>query len=179
VLGPALAGSSAPLADALSGVGPAGRGLILAIGAISMVGFLGGDILGQSRVLFAFARDGLLPRKLAAVHPVTRAPHVAVVVNAVIAAALAISGSFSLLAPVASIAIVLLYIATCVAAWVLTRREPGRVGTLPGATALLAIPGLLWVLVHSTRQELLAVVVALAAGAVTYAVTTRRYSPGR
>jgi APA family basic amino acid/polyamine antiporter len=173
VLGPALAGSSAPLADALSGLGPAGRGLILAIGAISMVGFLGGDILGQSRVLFAFARDGLLPRKLAAVHPVTRAPHVAVVVNAVVAAALAMSGSFTLLAPVASIAIVLLYIATCVAAWVLTRREPGRAGALPGATALLAIPGLTWVLLHSTRQEFFAVVVALAAGAVLYAVTTR------
>lgn len=173
VLGPALAGSSAPLADALGGLGPAGRGLILAIGAISMVGFLGGDILGQSRVLFAFARDGLLPHRLAAVHPVTHAPHVAVVVNAVIAALLAISGSFMLLAPVASIAIVLLYIATCLAAWVLTRREAARAGTLPGATALLAIPGLTWVLVHSTRQELLAVVVALAAGALAYAVTTR------
>jgi amino acid transporter len=173
VLGPALAGSSAPLADALSGLGPAGRGLILAIGAISMVGFLGGDILGQSRVLFAFARDGLLPRKLAAVHPVTRAPHVAVVVNAVVAAALAMSGSFTLLAPVASIAIVLLYIATCVSAYVVTRREPGRAGMLPGATALLAIPGLLWVLAQSTRQEFLAVVLALAAGAATYAVTTR------
>ena len=173
VLGPALAGSSAPLADALAGLGPAGRGLILAIGAISMVGFLGGDILGQSRVLFAFARDGLLPRKLAAVHPTTRAPHVAVVVNAVVAASLAMSGSFTLLAPVASIAIVLLYIATCVAAWLVTRREPRRVGTLPGATALLAIPGLTWVLAQSTRQEFLAVVLALAAGAATYAVTTR------
>src|SRR5262245_15879090 len=151
VLGPALAGSSAPLADALSGLGPAGRGLILAIGAISMVGFLGGDILGQSRVLFAFARDGLLPRKLAAVHPVTRAPHVAGVVNPPVASALAMSGGFALRAPVASIAIVLLYIATCVAAWVVTRREPGRAGALPGATALLAIPGLTWVLVHSTR----------------------------
>ncbi|MFL5518244.1 MAG: APC family permease [Gemmatimonadales bacterium] len=173
VLGPALGGSSAPLADALAGLGGPGRGLILAVGAISMVGFLGGDILGQSRVLFAFARDGLLPRKLAAVHPTTRAPHVAVLVNASVAAGLAMSGSFTLLAPIASIAIVLLYIATCVSAYVVTRREPGRTGTLPGATALLAIPGLLWVLVQSTRQEFLAVVLALAAGAVTYAVTTR------
>ena len=73
----------------------------------------------------------------------------------------------------ASIAIVLLYIATCVAAWVVTRREPRRAGTLPGATALLAIPGLTWVLAQSTRQEFLAVVLALAAGAATYAVTTR------
>jgi amino acid transporter len=173
VLGTGLAGSSAPLADALAGIGPAGRGLILAIGAISMVGFLGGDMLGQSRVLFAFARDGLLPSRLASVHPVTRAPHVAVLVNAVIAAALAMSGSFTVLAPVASIAIVLLYIATCIAAWVVTRREPRRQGALPGATALLAIPGLAWVLAQSTRQEFLAVTLALVAGAVLYRVLPR------
>jgi basic amino acid/polyamine antiporter, APA family len=173
VLGAGLAASPAPLADALAGIGPAGRGLILAIGAISMVGFLGGDILGQSRVLFAFARDGLLPRRLAAVHPVTRAPHVAVVVNAVIAAALAMSGSFTVLAPVASIAIVLLYIATCVAAWVVTRREAEGQGALRGATVLLALPGLIWVLAQSTRQEFLAVTLALAAGAAAYVVSTR------
>jgi APA family basic amino acid/polyamine antiporter len=167
VLGAGLASSSAPLADALAGIGPAGRGLILAIGAISMVGFLGGDILGQSRVLFAFARDGFLPRRLAAVHPITRAPHVAVVVNAVIAAALAMSGSFTVLAPVASIAIVVLYIATCVAAWVVTRREPR--GVIP----LLAIPGLVWVLAHSTGREFAAVGVALGAGAVIYYLSTR------
>jgi basic amino acid/polyamine antiporter, APA family len=172
VLGAGLAGSAAPLADALAGLGPAGRGLILAIGAISMVGFLGGDILGQSRVLFAFARDGLLPRQLAAVHPVTRAPWVAVIVNAVIAAALAMSGSFIVLAPVASIAIVLLYIATCLAAWVVSRRE-SQEGSWSGATPLLAIPGLAWVLAQSTRQEFLAVALALLAGAVLYRVLVR------
>jgi amino acid transporter len=178
VLGTGLAASSAPLADALAGLGPAGRGLILAIGAISMVGFLGGDMLGQSRVLFAFARDGLLPSRLASVHPITRAPHVAVLVNAVIAAALAMSGSFTVLAPVASIAIVLLYIATSVAAWVVTRREPRREGTLPGATVLLAIPGLAWVLAQSTRQEFLAVALALTVGAVLYRVLHRLRSAG-
>jgi amino acid transporter len=178
VLGAGLASSAAPLADALAGIGPGGRGLILAIGAISMMGFLGGDMLGQSRVLFAFARDGLLPSRLASVHPVTRAPHVAVLVNAVIAAALAMSGSFTVLAPVASIAIVLLYIATCIAAWVVTRRDSDGPGTLRGATVLLAIPGLLWVLAQSTRREFLAVTLALAAGAVLYLARQRFRSGG-
>jgi len=174
VLGTGLGGSAAPLADALTGIGPAGRALILGIGAVSMVGFLGGDMLGQSRVLFAFARDGLLPRRLGAVHPVTRAPHVAVLVNAAIAAGLAMSGSFALLAPVASIAVVVLYVATCLAAWVVTRREAE--GASPGgATVLLAIPGLVWVLAQSTRQEFLAVTLALGAGAVLYRVTQRLY----
>jgi basic amino acid/polyamine antiporter, APA family len=176
VLGAGLAASSAPLADSLAGLGPAGRGLILAIGAVSMVGFLGGDILGQSRVLFAFARDGLLPRRLAAVHPVTRAPHIAVLVNAAVAAGLAMSGSFAMLAPVASIAIVLLYIATCMAAWVLTRREREGQGALRGTSVLLAVPGLVWVMAQSTRSEFLAVALALSAGAATYWVSTRARS---
>jgi APA family basic amino acid/polyamine antiporter len=177
VLGAGLGDSAAPLADALAGIGPAGRALILGVGAISMVGFLGGDILGQSRVLFAFARDGLLPRGLAAVHPLTRAPHVAVVVNAAIAAALAMSGSFAVLAPVASIAIVVLYIATCLAAWVVTRRQAVG-GGLRGATVLLAIPGLVWVLAQSTGEEFLAVTLALGGGAVLYRVTRRSHGAG-
>ena len=139
-----------------------------------MVGFLGGDILGQSRVLFAFARDGLLPRKLAAVHPTTRAPHVAVVVNALVAAVLAMSGSFTLLAPVASIAIVLLYLATCVAAWLVTRREPRRIrGPCQQRRCCSRSRGLLWVLAQSTRQEFLAVVLALVAGAGYPGISTR------
>jgi basic amino acid/polyamine antiporter, APA family len=158
VLGNGLATSQAPLADALAKVGPLGRGLLLATGAISMFGYLGGDMLGSSRILFAFGRDGLLPRQLAAVHPVTRAPHVAVLVHTVIAAALALSGTFTFLAPIATLTIVLLYIACCAAAWVVVRSP----------AALLAIPGLLWVAAQSTRLEFLAVGAVLAAGSTIY-----------
>ncbi len=110
-------------------------------------------------------------------HPVTLAPWVAVLGNAAIAAGLAMSGSFSMLAPVASIAIVVLYIATCLAAWVVTRREADGRG-LRGATVLLAIPGLVWVLAQSTGQEFLAVALALAAGAVLYRLTQRLHRAG-
>lgn len=158
VLGGNLAGSQAPLADALAKIGPAGRALLLATGAISMFGYLGGDMLGSSRVLFAFGRDGLLPRQLAAVHPVTRAPHIAVLVHTVIAAGLAMSGTFTFLAPIATLTIVLLYVGCCAAAWVVVR----------SLAPLLAIPGLLWVAAQSTRLEFLAVAVVLAAGTAAY-----------
>jgi amino acid transporter len=163
VLGSGLAGSQAPLADALSRIGPSGRGLLLATGAISMFGYLGGDMLGSSRILFAFGRDGLLPKPLAAVHPVTRAPHIAVWVHAVIAAGLAISGTFTLLAPIATLTIVLLYLSCCAAAWMLVR----------SFTPLAAIPGLLWVAAQSTRREFLAVVAVLAVGSVIYWLSGR------
>jgi basic amino acid/polyamine antiporter, APA family len=158
VLGRGLAASQAPLADALARIGPGGRGLLLATGAISMFGYLGGDMLGSSRILFAFGRDGLLPRQLAAVHPVTRAPHVAVLVHTVIAAGLAMTGTFTFLAPIATLTIVLLYIGCCAAAWVLVR----------SFAPLVAIPGLLWIMAQSTRVEFLAVGAVLAAGSALY-----------
>ena len=167
-LGPDVSDSKAPLADALARIGPGGGALMLATGAISMLGYLVGSILGNSRVLFAFGRDGVLPRRLAAVHPGTRAPHVAVLVHTAIAAALAMTGTFSLLAPVASIAIILAYIGCCAAAWKSGRRpEPGGVssGSRLGTIAPpLAISAMVWVLTQSTRREVLALLAVLVLG---------------
>lgn len=173
VLGSGLVASQAPLADALAKVGPGGRALLLGTGAISMFGYLGGDMLGSSRILFAFGRDGLLPSQLAAVHPITRAPHVAVLGHTVIAAGLAMSGTFTFLAPIATLTIVLLYIGCCAAAWVLARRtgrEPLSKGghRLAAYAPLVAIPGLLWVMAQSTRVEFLAVGAVLVAGSAIY-----------
>lgn len=67
VLGPqGLAGSAAPLADAAGGLAP-----LMRVGAaVAAVGSLLALILGVSRTTLAMARDGHLPRTLAAVHPV-------------------------------------------------------------------------------------------------------------
>jgi basic amino acid/polyamine antiporter, APA family len=173
VLGSSIVTSQAPLADALAKVGPGGRALLLGTGAISMFGYLGGDMLGSSRILFAFGRDGLLPRQLAAVHQATRAPHVAVLVHTVIAAGLAMSGTFTFLAPIASLTIVVLYIGCCAAAWVLARRPAQEPLTTKGhrltaSAPLVAIPGLLWIVAQSTRAEFLAVGAVLVAGSAIY-----------
>ncbi|HEU5041582.1 MAG TPA: APC family permease [Gemmatimonadales bacterium] len=182
VLGAGLAASQAPLADALAKGGSGGRALLLAIGAISMFGYLAGDMLGASRILFAFGRDGLLPRKLAAVHPVTRAPHVAVLVHALAAAGLAMTGSFAVLAPIASVAIIVVYLGCCAAAWSLARRQ-GREASAEGrrfaaVAPVLAIAGLLWVLSHSTRPEFLAVGAVLVVGTATYWAGRRMSAAG-
>ena len=52
-----------------------GRLLVLAGGAVSMFGYLCGDMLSSPRSLYAFGRDGFLPRALARVHP--SLPHAA------------------------------------------------------------------------------------------------------
>ena len=69
ILGPALAGSTVPLADAMSQVSPVLKLLMLAGAGVSMLFWLGSDILGSPRILFALARDGLMPAVLGRVHP--------------------------------------------------------------------------------------------------------------
>ena len=87
--------AEAPLAAAASRfLGEGGRLLVLAGGAVSMFGYMCGDMLSSPRSLYAFGRDGFLPRALARVHPSFHTPHVAIVVHALLAAALAISSTF-------------------------------------------------------------------------------------
>ena len=87
--------STSPLADAAAlSLGGWARSLLLAGAAISMFGYLGGMTLAIPRMVFALARDGFLPRALAGVHPVHRAPQAAIVAQTVLTLALAISGTF-------------------------------------------------------------------------------------
>lgn len=137
LLGAGLVGSRAPLADALATIAPYWRAPLL-VGAFgSMLIWLGSDILGAPRVLFAFARDGLLPAPLGRVHPRFRTPHVAILTHSVLAAALAITGTFEKLAILSTLAIAPLYASVCAAAVRLRRRD---VAILGRPLALPALP---------------------------------------
>ena len=59
-----------------------------------MFGYVSGMTLAVPRMLFAFGRDGFLPRQLAAVHPRFRTPYVAIVVQTIVVIVLAVTGSF-------------------------------------------------------------------------------------
>lgn len=65
-----LAGSAAPLADAVRAAGWPGLAPVVRVGAaLAALGSLLALVLGVSRTVLAMARDGHLPRLLAAVHP--------------------------------------------------------------------------------------------------------------
>ena len=93
ILGSSLATSKAPLADAMAHIHPALRAVMLAGTALSMFGWLGSDILGSPRQLFAFARDGLLPRVLGQIHPRSHAPYAAILCYSSISILLALTGT--------------------------------------------------------------------------------------
>src|SRR5688500_8664248 len=86
VLGPSLPSSTvSPLADAarLSLGGWAGA-LLLAGASISTFGHIGGMTLSMPRMIYAFARDGYLPRPLARVDAGSQAPVAAIVLHVVL-----------------------------------------------------------------------------------------------
>ena len=74
MLGPALAASTVPLADAKAPVIPVLKFIMVPGAEMPMFGYLGSDILGSPRLLLTGARDGLQPRVLSQLHPRTRAP---------------------------------------------------------------------------------------------------------
>ena len=94
----ALERSPAPALDVATRVlGSRGAALIAAGVAISSLGFLSQSILTAPRVYFAMAEDGAFPRGVASVHPRTRAPVAAILLQGVIATALALAGTYEVL----------------------------------------------------------------------------------
>ena len=172
--------ASAPLAEAASRVlGATGRATVLVGGAVSMFGYISGDMLGSPRVLYAFGRDGTLPEPFRRVHPVFRTPHVAIAFYAIVVATLAISGTFAQLAILANVSALTLYGTAVAAAAELQRRNVRSEGAplrLPGGLTipLLAIGMIVWLLSHATRRELAVEAIVLGIAAAFY--FTRRRS---
>ena len=74
-----LGKSDSPLADAARvALGPVGALLIVVAGLLATLSSANTSIMASSRVGWALARDGLLPRALGEVHRRWRSPHVAV-----------------------------------------------------------------------------------------------------
>ncbi len=183
VLGAGLAQQKTPLAEA-AGVALGGwaRRAVLGASVLSMLIYSSGMMLGVPRLLFAFARDGFAPAALAAVHPAFHTPHVAIVVQAALVAALAISGTFERLALLGNAAVLLSYVACCAAAWQLRRKDVRMTDTrydVPGGAIAPPIALVLigWLLSGMTTAEWAASAVVVAIAALVYAARRRRPRP--
>lgn len=178
---PAIAESRTPLADgAAVFLGVAGALLVSVGSSVSMAGNNMGQILNGSRTLFALAENGDLPRWFARVHPTYRTPENAILFTAVLALALALSGSFVFLAAVSAVARLVMYLAVCLATLVLRRQRPTDemrealfvipLGPVIPVVATVVAAGILF---GATLQQLAAGAAALVAGAVLFAMGRR------
>jgi amino acid transporter len=182
ILGPDLAADRVtPLATAARHVaGPAGATVMVLGAVVSMCGYLSGAMLATPRCLFAFGRDGFLPRAMAAVHARYRTPHVAIVTYGLLATALALTGTFERLAVLANVSVLALYLLCAISAWVLRRRDvrsDGEPFRTPGGALVpvLACGTILWVLWETiTRRELVALGAVIVVAAVLYGIRAAR-----
>jgi APA family basic amino acid/polyamine antiporter len=127
-LGPAgLAASKTPATDVMR-LALGGKGAtFIAIGiAISALGFLSQGMLTAPRVYFAMAEDGLFFRSVAQVNARTRVPVVAIALQGIAAAVIAVSGTFGqILSYVVSVDFIFFGL-TGIALFVFRRRDPDQ-----------------------------------------------------
>jgi basic amino acid/polyamine antiporter, APA family len=173
---PDVARSTTPMADsALAFLGPLGA-LMIGIGSVvSMTGNTAGQVLSGSRILFALAEHGELPGVFGRIHRVYRTPSNAIWFTSAAALALALSGSFVLMAAASAVARLVTYTGVSAATLVLRRpRFRGQVqpatfvipwgATIPAAATLASLA----ILAGASRQQLLVGSSALAAGAFLF-----------
>jgi basic amino acid/polyamine antiporter, APA family len=178
ILGDALAQSSTPLVDAMARVSPTLRLILLAGAVLSMTGFLSSDMLGTPRVLFAFARDGMLPQVLGRVHPRLHTPYIAIACYAMIAIVLALTGTFAELAVLATLACTVIYILACLAAWRLARDGVAQMGTplnfrWLGSAVVVGVASMLFMIALASRAEILGLCAVVGISSTVYLVQSR------
>jgi amino acid transporter len=132
-------------------------------------------MLCTPRAIFAFGRDGLLPKVFASVHPRLRTPWIAIITHSVIVAALSTTGRFAELVVMANVATLILYFLCVVAAYQLQRRDVRAGGLpfmLPGGplVPIAASAVIVWLLWQATAREFLVTAGVVAVAAVYYGV---------
>jgi APA family basic amino acid/polyamine antiporter len=105
-------------------LGPLAVSLIAAIMLLSSWGSLQTSILGTARIPFAMARDGIFFESLARVSRKTHVPVISLIVQAVWAGILTLSGTFDQLTDFAIFAFWLFYGMVAASVFVFRRREP-------------------------------------------------------
>jgi APA family basic amino acid/polyamine antiporter len=176
-----LAMSTAPASQVMSRLGPWG-GRIIATGiAISTVGFLSQSMLTAPRVYFAMAQDGLFFKQVATVHPRTRAPIVAIVLQGLLAIVISFWGRYEqILNYVVSMDFIFFGLTAC-CIFVFRKREglPPTSTRTPGHpfTTLLFIAACWLVVINTIMQypsNTLIGVAILAAGVPAYIFWSKR-----
>ncbi|MFD4913256.1 APC family permease [Streptomyces virginiae] len=135
-----LAGSSAPLADAVRAAGRPGLTPVVQVGAaLAALGSLLALVLGVSRTVLAMARDGHLPRALAAVHPRHQVPHHAELAVGAVVAVLAATADLRGAIGFSSFGVLAYYAIANASAWTLDSAVKGRAVAVVGLSGCVVL----------------------------------------
>ena len=94
-------------------------GAIAGLTSVILVG-----LLAQSRIFFTMSRDGLLPPWVATIHPRFRTPYVITIVTGLLMALLAAVTPIAVLAELASMGTLFIFVVVCAGIIVLRRTQP-------------------------------------------------------
>ncbi len=120
-------GTAEPLATAFSLRGMTWPTLIIALGAVfATTSVLIVFQLGQPRIFFSMARDGLLPKWAAAVHTRFRTPYKTTIVTGVFVALLAAVANINEVVELTNIGTLFAFVLVCIGVTVLRFQEPER-----------------------------------------------------
>ncbi|WP_327736884.1 APC family permease [Streptomyces nojiriensis] len=135
-----LARSPAPLADAVRAAGWPGLTPLVRVGAaLAALGSLLALVLGVSRTVLAMARDGHLPRALAAVHPRHQVPHHAELAVGAVVAVLAATADLRGAIGFSSFGVLVYYAIANASAWTLDSAVKGRAVAVVGLSGCVVL----------------------------------------
>jgi basic amino acid/polyamine antiporter, APA family len=157
----ALAATPAPLLVAAERTGVAWLPIVLSAGGLTaMLGVILSQVMGLSRMAFAMARRGDLPRFLEHVNPATAVPDRAVLVVGGIAALVAATGTLAGVAAAASFTILVYYLIANLAAL----RMPRAAKLFPDAVPIVGLVACAVLAVSLRPGTILTGLVVLAVG---------------
>lgn len=168
---PGAGASASPVAESARLFIGGWGGVLLSVGAVvSILGTTSNTVLSGPRYLYALSEAGYGPAAFARVHPRFQTPANAIVFQTLIVIPLALTGSFATLAVLSAIARLVGYASTAAAVPILRRKLPATPFRVPGGATVPVLAVLVCVALaaSATWRNLVAGVVAAAAGAVVY-----------
>jgi APA family basic amino acid/polyamine antiporter len=137
-----------PVFVAIEKAGPSLKwlGYLVNIGAISgLASVVLVMLMGQPRIFYSMARDGLLPAVFGKVHPTFRTPYISTIITGLVAALIAGTFPIGLLGELVSIGTLLAFVIVCGGIIVLRRTQPNL--PRPFKTPLVPLVPILGILI--------------------------------